>query len=101
MIEKLKALGDAAKTAVIYLLSPIIAVLMIIWYLWNKKTAAEGELSAAKAGGKLEELGKEEKVDAVAASDALTEYQRIRDAYLHPGDSSVRPGASGKGQADK
>lgn len=78
-IIKLKAVGEAAKSVLIYIMLPILGVIAYILYLKNKVTDLKQNLSISKAEkdfakslDKLDDLKKE-------AQDAEDDYNASRD----------------------
>jgi hypothetical protein len=78
MIEKLKALGEAARNFILFILTPVAAVVgMVLWlFIKNKKLEQELVQTKAEDDAKISEAG----VD-VQASDAVGDYERLLAEY--------------------
>jgi hypothetical protein len=93
MLQKIKDFGEAAKNAFIYIVTPIAFVLGFILYLVSKNRSLKDEVETSKAEGKLNELkGKQEEIDH-RANNAVSEYEKLRGAYVSGNVRSLRPGS--------
>ncbi len=92
MLETLKAIGEAAKKVVLYILTPFIVVAIIIYYLVKKKDDLEDQLKAKEGTDKLKELQGEQKQIDSNANDAVSEYEKLRGAYVRSNPGSVQSG---------
>lgn len=81
MIEKLKSFGMAAKTALLYILTPVGMVLIFIYYLFNKNKGLEQELKQAKADETIKDDLKEVKDAKKDADGKEADYNALHAQY--------------------
>ncbi len=90
MLEKFKRLGEAAKSVIIFIITPVVFVAGIIYYLVKQKNTLQSELQREKSGRELDQVKNKATEAEKESEDAVKNYNDIRDAYKreHPDDQS-------------
>lgn len=109
MMEKVKAFWGSVKDVVIYILSPIAALVIYILYLKGENHKLQDQVESAHFDTKEEELKNEEKQADQAGSDAVHHYEQLLEQYQHISGGSelsgspdgVRGSSQGSAEADR
>jgi hypothetical protein len=107
MLDRLKAIAEAVRGVLLWIVAPLAILGGYVFYLLNKNRQLQNEISIQKMDSDLDKLRSEEgKADAAssqASSDfesLASEYEREHGSGVPAGNSSGQNGASGKGSAD-
>lgn len=101
MLETLSKIGQAAKNAVIYILTPFAMVILVIYFLITKNHKLKDELEASKSKEKLNELEGEKKQIDIDANAVVEQYRRNREAYMRGDSEELRSGSGSAAEADR
>ena len=82
MIEKLKAIGGAAKSVLYFIVGPIVAVAGYIFYLLSQKRQLQEQVATSKVEKELAGAIEKKEEKAHESGLAVDDYNRIRDEYL-------------------
>lgn len=74
----------------------ILGLAGFIWKLLGDKKQLQNEITTKEAQHENEKTKEIINNQSNAATNAVSEYERIRDAYLQGSDSSVRQGDTGE-----
>ena len=82
MLEKLKALAEIVKIAVLYILTPLLIIGALLLKMRSDKAGSVFRSAKEKAEDELAKtLAKKEGIDE-KSHDSATEYERVKRAYL-------------------
>lgn len=82
MSAKLQAFGQAVKSVLLYILTPIFFILGCFYLLWTKQKNLENEIADSKADQKLEGLQNDQKTIDTTAAASTQSYEEQRAEYL-------------------
>lgn len=95
MLDRIKAFAEASKNVIIYILTPIAFVLGALYYLLTKNKELTEQVKQEKFDVTHNNTIDEQKTADATASDALSEYEKLRSAYVSGNPGSLRQGSSG------
>lgn len=76
MFEKIKEFG-------LYLVTPIVFIAGVVYYLITKNTSLKTEISILKSGKEIENAKDDANEKEKQANDAVSNYESVRDKYLN------------------
>lgn len=81
MIDKFKALGEALKTWLLFVILPLLAGIVWVFSVVRAKDEAEEQVSDLKSAGAVQEVKDEDEEKQDEANSSYTDYTKLRDEY--------------------
>ncbi len=86
MIDKFKALGEALKTWLLFVILPLLALAAWVFSLVRAKDAAQEQTADLKVAGAVQEVKDEDTEKQNEANSSYTDYTKLRDEYKSGSD---------------
>lgn len=82
MLDRIKALGASIKDFMVFVFTPLFAIVVGVFYLYEKNKSLRGEIEQAKIDSKVEQEKKDADVKSKESTISLDAYRAARAAYF-------------------